>query len=215
MYCSKLSGTNMGNKIQLSGRKFGRLSVIRENGRDSHGAVLWLCACVCGKEKLVRGACLTGGTTKSCGCLIGETAKIQETTHGKSKTPIYIRWRGMKSRCDNPKNSEYKNYGARGISYDASWAIFENFYNDMYETFRDDLYLERTNNDKGYSRENCVWVSYKEQQRNKRNNHLMDYNGQEKTISEWAEETGIKANTILYRLRRGWSTKRTLETLLP
>lgn len=102
----------MPNKLNLSGR-FGRLTIVSEAGRDRHGAVMWLCACDCGGETLVRAAQLRSGVTASCGCGIALYA-AQPKTHGATGTPLYLRWRAMLGRCFLKGRHEYANYGGRG-----------------------------------------------------------------------------------------------------
>lgn len=94
-------------------------------------------------------------------------------THGLSKTKFYTVWAGMKQRCTNPNYAYSKNYGGRGITLCEEWYKFINFYNDMYPTFRDGLLLDRIDNNKGYSKNNCRWVDWKVQNNNKRNNRFV------------------------------------------
>lgn len=133
------------------------------------------------------------------------------TTHGKSKSPLYIRWRAMRARCQNKKSKHYRNYGGRGIFICERWSEFENFAADMGGSFIEEMELERKDNNGNYEPSNCIWVSRETQQRNRRSNHLVSIEGVSKTLVEWQEETGIKANTILTRIRRGWPEKRILE----
>jgi len=89
--------------------------------------------------------------------------------HGMYRTKIYWRWHGMKNRCNNPKQSGYKDYGGRGIRVCIEWNDFINFYNDMFATYQEGLILDRINNDGDYCKENCRWTSYSTSQQNKRN----------------------------------------------
>lgn len=197
----------MPNKIDLSGRKFGDLTAISESGRDRHGAVMWKCSCACGNTSVVRGSILTQGIQRSCGC-----AKKEPRTHGMTGTPLHRRWLAMKGRCMNPRNWEYRNYGGRGISICDRWLhSFENFYEDMHAGFDESLELDRINVNGNYEPSNCRWVSRREQQRNRRNNHVLMVGAVSKTVIEWAEDTGLKANTIITRIRRGWPVERLLE----
>lgn len=198
-------------RIQV-GDTFGRLIVLEESGKNKTGVRIWNCLCSCGNEKLVLQNSLVTGNTKSCGCLKKEQASKTRTTHGMHKTKMYKSWVNMKSRCDNNKDKGYKNYGGRGIGYDSTWESFEVFLEDMGER-PTGLTLDRIDNDKGYSKENCHWVTQKEQSRNRRSNVIISYNGETKCIMEWAEELGINYTTLLGRINRlQWSVEKALTT---
>jgi hypothetical protein len=121
----------------------------------------------------------------------------------------------MKSRCDNPNNIEYKNYGGRGITYYSTWKQFDNFYSYIMHSIgeRPTLQhsLDRINNDKGYEPGNIKWSTDQEQSNNTRKNIFLEYNGQTKTISQWSEITGISRMTMYYRLNYlHWPIERTI-----
>lgn len=117
----------------------------------------FLCECCCGNRVITRLGHLRNGHTKSCGrCLIPE--KQHGTTHGMSNSSEYKIWRGMISRCSNPKTKCYKDYGGRGITVCNEWNSFENFLKDMGNR-PNGLTLHRVNNDRGYSADNCVWAT--------------------------------------------------------
>lgn len=198
-------------KLELAGRRFGKLVVSAEAGRDKHGATMWLCRCECGNEPTVRGAGLAAGTTRSCGCGVVEAAS-KPRTHGATGTPLYLRWRAMLERTGNPKNDEYANYGGRGIAVCARWReSFENFRDDMGPGFATSLELDREDVNGNYEPGNCRWATREVQQRNRRNNHRVTLGDRTQTVQEWGEELGIKPNTIITRLRRGWPAARALE----
>lgn len=199
----------MPRKQDLTGRRFGKLLVVGEAGRDPYGSVTWNCHCDCGGSSVVRGTHLTGGATQSCGCGVIEAATRAKTKHGGSNTPLYSRWRAMNSRC----NSGNPNYGSRGITVCERWLSFEAFSEDMGPSFLEGLELDRIDNDGNYEPGNCRWASRVQQQRNRRNNHRVAINGRTMTLADWEEETGIKANTILTRIRRGWPESRWLTVL--
>lgn len=194
----------MPKKRELAGRIFGRLTVLSENGRDARGAVLWRCVCACGRGTVVRSSSLIQSRTRSCGCGIGIAVRTRLITHGGSKTALYLRWRAMKDRCERPRNAEYRNYGGRGIRVCGRWQTFENFRSDMGATFQEALEIDRRDNEGNYEPSNCLWVSHTTNSRNKRTNHYLTINGVSKTLIEWGEATGLKPNTILTRVRRGW-----------
>jgi hypothetical protein len=200
-------------KINLTGRTFDRLTVIEEAGRNAHGNVLWLCQCSCGKEVQANGSKLKTGKTKSCGC-----GSPWTKTHGQSQTRLYIRYRSMVARTTDPKNRMYADYGGRGITVCPRWLEpdgrgLTNFVADMEPTFREELQLDRIDNDGPYSPENCRWVTASRNSRNKRNNRRLSLWGQTKSLAEWSELLGLTQQAIRSRLdRRGWSVQRALTT---
>lgn len=121
-------------------------------------------------------------------------------THGLSRSKIYARWAGMKTRCTNPAADSYKDYGARGIKVCDRWKTFLNFYEDMKDSYKEGLWLDRIDNDRDYCKENCRWVTAEESNQNKRTIKHYEYNGKALTIVEWARETGLGSETIRTRL---------------
>lgn len=156
-------------KIDLKGQKFGRLVVLEEDTvRTRTGSLKWVCSCTCGTIKSVIASDLKTGNTRSCGCL----KKESYTKHGLSKHPLYVVWVGMRGRCYDPKSPSYYNYGGRGVKVCDYWLEdFMNFYNDMSPTYKDDLQLDRINNDGNYLKENCRWVTVAQNLHNKRGCH--------------------------------------------
>lgn len=153
----------MPKKIEMVGKRFGRLRVISKIRIDKHRDIKWMCKCDCGKNKEIGGKHLRSGHTKSCGCLMVETI----TTHGMSYSSTYRTWKDMIQRCFNKNCICYKNYGGRGIKISDRWLKFKAFYKDM-GTKPKGLTIERIDNDKGYYKENCAWETYITQARNKR-----------------------------------------------
>lgn len=198
----------MGKLIPLNGRRFGRLLVLNRE-ENPGGKVLWNCLCDCGNFTIVSSDSLLRKPegTKSCGCLWYEQV-AKSTKHGfkrrNRKIPSeYIIWCQIKQRCYDTNHISYHNYGGRGIKVCDRWAhSFENFLEDMGEKPSSKHSIDRIDNNADYSPENCRWATKKVQLRNKRNNRLMTFNGQTKTLVEWSEETGIHPQLIRQRIDR-------------
>ena len=166
----------------------------------------WLCSCDCGGSKRVLACALRLQEVKSCGCM------GRRHRHGGKGTRTYLIWKHMRDRCSNPKNRSWKNYGGRGIKVCEMWADFERFVKDMGEA-PPSLTLERSNVDGDYEPQNCVWATRTEQARNKRNNLLIEFRGQTKPLSEWADLSPVSRQLVRTRfLRYGWDFERALLT---
>ena len=203
----------MGNAMNLIGERFGRLVVIERAGTDASGHTAWKCKCDCGNEKIARGSHLKVGYIKSCGCLVIDTLRDNSTKHGLEHTRIYRIWQGMRLRCYNEKSNRFHRYGGRGITICDEWKNnIQSFYDwAMSSGYREDLTIDRIDNDKGYSPENCRWVTIKEQMNHTSKNRHMTINGVKKTIAEWAEESGMNYSTLYTRIiTNGWSLERAL-----
>jgi hypothetical protein len=137
----------------------------------------------------------------------------RNTKHGLHRAPENAIWREMKQRCTNPKSRKYPRYGGRGIRVCPAWDLFEQFYADMGPRPSPAHSIDRTDNDGNYEPGNCRWRTRSEQQRNRRNNHLLTYQGKTQTIAAWAEETGLRPMTLSYRISAGWGTELALTTL--
>lgn len=199
----------MGKLIDLTGKKFGRLTVIErvENGKNGHAR--WNCKCSCGNVKAIKGYHLMSGDTRSCGCYAIERTIIRNATHGKYKTRLYRIWRGMISRCYNKNADNHKNYGGRGIMVCDEWNEFEPFYNWSIDSdYSDDLTLDRINVDGNYEPSNCRWADIKTQANNKTNSNIITYRGKTHTVAEWSNILNINVETLHTRLNRGWDIEK-------
>lgn len=190
------------NKIDLAGKRFGRLTVIGFAGigrsRGGHSHSTWDCKCDCGTIKKLPTGNLTSGNTRSCGCLKADRNAKQFITHGMSKTKLYSVWGSIKDRCYNKRCEGYSNYGGRGIKMCQSWRNnFESFYEWAIKNgYKAGLTIERKDVNRDYCPENCMWISKSEQSKNRRNCHYITYRGQTKTLSEWCRELHIDRESV-------------------
>jgi len=193
----------------LSGQKFGKLTAIKRVGKDSQGTSLWHCLCDCGNTSTVRVSALKNGGTKTCGCSYGEAG----ITHGLSRKPIYSVWQAMIQRCHNSSNPAYKYYGVRGITVCDKWRnSFQAFFDDMGHAEKG-MSIDRIDNDKGYSPDNCKWATLKEQANNKRDNRYITHNGITKTICDWSISLGGHRCLVGKRIDElGWDEIRAVTT---
>lgn len=198
-------------RIDLTGQRFGRLTVIEYVGTVNQKAK-WLCKCDCGNEKIVSTKCLRNGETKSCGCYHKDRASVANLTHGKTNSRLYITWNNIKNRCYRTSRKDYKNYGGRGITVCEEWRnSFQAFYEwAMANGYREDLTIDRINVNGNYEPSNCRWVDLKTQANNTRRNHYITYKGETHTIAEWSDITGISIAALVHRIERGWSVEEML-----
>jgi hypothetical protein len=190
----------------LTGEKFNRLTVVKRVEGKLKKHTYWECVCDCGNTTIVTSQKLKNEKTKSCGCY----ARDINTKHGMWKTRLYGIWRNMKCRCYTPNATAYDCYGGRGIVVCDDWKNdFMSFYNWAYENgYKDDLTLDRIDVDGNYEPSNCRWATMKVQSNNTRSNHIIEYNGEKHTMTEWAEILGMKRKVLEHRIERGWTTER-------
>lgn len=190
-------------------------------GQSKAHLSLWLCKCSCGNEKVLPSSSLRSKKIKSCGCLRRENALKVNTTHGQFYTRFYKTWASMKSRCDNPRSISYKRYGNKGIAYQDSWATFEGFETDMHESYLEhcaiygekDTTIDRIDNKKGYTKDNCRWATNLEQQNNKEINKFITFRGETLTFSNMAKKYGFNKTTLWCRVyKHGWDIEKALTT---
>lgn len=199
----------MGTLIDLTGQRFGRLTVLERSVSNKHKQLRWRCRCECGNFCTPLGMTLRKGDTQSCGCLAKESIASVNYKHGKTRTSIYSIWRSMMQRCYDVNSQAYARYGARGITVCDAWHNFETFYADMGDKPAR-CSLERINNDASYSPKNVCWADSKQQANNRRSNVVLEFQGRRQTMQQWCDETGLKIGTVWARLNRGWSVDRAL-----
>jgi hypothetical protein len=184
--------------IDAIGLKYNLLTIIsivpNTNKKSRESRVL--CLCDCGKTKIIRFNHIKNNKIRSCGCY-GKTSHI---THHMSYSSTYATWHGMKRRCYNNKSNSYSGYGGRGITVCDRWKnSFDNFLKDMGER-PEALTIDRIDNDKGYSKENCRWATIEQQSRNTRRNKFFTIDGETKCLSDWCQIYDMPRDTIHRRV---------------
>lgn len=190
------------------GDQYERLTVVERLPPEMGVPTRYRCVCNCGTETIVRASKLKSGNTRSCGCLARELVVARQTKHGHAKngdtSRTYAAYRGMIHRCVKTTRKVGKNYKDRGITVCERWMSYENFLADMGEC-PEGLTLERKEVNGNYEPSNCIWATMKVQQNNRRNNHRIEFEGKNLTVSQWAELRGWGSHVIFSRLRAGWS----------
>ena len=194
--------------IDLTGKRFGKLTVLKRVIKINSKKTYFLCKCECGKIKTIYRDDIVSGKTISCGCHKKEMARKlgkSTKTHGMTQTRLYHIWRGSRDRCQNKRSKDYKNYGGRGITICAEWEkSFESFYDwAMSHGYRDNLTIDRIDVNGNYCPENCRWADINTQSHNKRNNVNITINGETKCSTEWERILGISRHTVKKRYLKG------------
>lgn len=198
----------MGKFVDLTGQRFGRLVVVAFAETGRRGQSRWRCRCDCGGEKTLDGGNFVHGNTKSCGCI------ARKRNHGgrKAKDRLYNIWCGMKQRANYPKHKDYSRYGGRGITVCDEWLNDFSAFREWALTngYRDDLSIDRIDNDGNYEPSNCRWEDSETQGNNQRKCHRIDYGGERLTVSQWERKLGFKQGKIKARLYLGWTPEEAL-----
>ena len=159
--------------------------------------------CACGVERRMRTDWLRGQRVKSCGCKKAQLCKSASTTHGMSDEPEYLAWFDMRARCSNPKDSQFINYGARGISVCPQWeSSFESFFMDLGSRPSSNHSLERRDNNGNYEPGNCYWATPKEQVRNRRITLFVDHQGERKKFADLSDSYSLPYHILWQRVFR-------------
>jgi len=206
----------MAKKADLAGQRFGRLLVLYDTGERKDKRVVWRCKCDCGNEVDAVSHDLTSGDTRSCGCYQRERVAEAHTTHGMvrhgKRHPVYGVWAAILTRCENPNAKCYKNYGGRGIAVCEEWhdpAVFIDW--ALAHGWKKGLSIDRIDNNGNYEPDNCRWVTSKENNRNRRSNHLISFDGKVQTMAEWADELNISYHALKHRINElDWPAERAL-----
>lgn len=208
--CSGVPARRSG-RSDLSGHRFGRLTVLARAENSRNGDAQWRCQCDCGAQTTATTSNLRSGNTSSCGCFRAEKKRLTATTHGGVGTRVYSVWKSMIQRCTNPNNPRWASYGGRGITVCVAWQTFENFRRDMGDPPAG-ASIDRIDNDRGYEPGNCEWSTGQDQNRNKRSNRQITYQGRTQPLAAWCEDLGLPYFTVHSRLRHGWSVERAFST---
>ena|ERR1700694_778370 len=198
----------MGNFVDLSGRRIGRLVVLRRD-ISCVGAknASFICRCDCGNETSVSAPNLKKYHTRSCGCLSLEERNSQ---FAYTDLPEYTIWAGIWQRCTDQNCPTYERYGGRGISVCERWQHFESFLGDMGLRPSDNHSIERIENSGNYEKLNCCWATASEQSRNRRSNRILEFKGRQMTLIEATEMANLPYHSVKSRLKRGWTIDRAL-----
>lgn len=208
----------------LTDLPFGRLKVLGYAGKHDK-AHYWHCQCECGATVTISRGALTSGNTRSCGCLHREELRRRNLRHGQTDTPLHTVWMSLVSRCTVPTNKSYQRYGGRGIQVCAGFRVYETFFAVMGERPSVKYSLDRKDNNGHYSCGQCEeckanqwplnvrWATAIEQNRNKRNNRVIVFQGVTATLAEHCERLHLNYGTVMSRITAyGWTETRALET---
>lgn len=198
----------MPKAYELTDKVFGRLTVLGRAGTTPRGATVWQVRCSCGNTKKMRGDMLVKGIAVSCGCYAREATRVRNTSHGMSRSPEYKSWVSMWVRCTYTKHPAFSRYGGSGVRVCKRWEKFEHFIADMGPAPFEKCSIERRDNRKGYTPNNCYWLPRSMQSKNRKNVHL--YDGF--TVPDLAAKYGIKVTTLHRRIKAGWPREKWFKT---
>jgi hypothetical protein len=198
----------------LTGKKFGMLSVIMKIPEKRRGRALWQCLCECGRIHHVVGHALTSGNTVSCGCK--KTTFPAALRHGQTGTRLHNIWVAMRKRCSPSCDKRQRPfYYDKGIRVCNSWSSFDVFRAWANANgYEDDLTIDRMDGNGDYEPGNCRWATMVIQNNNSAHNRMITMSGEKKTLKEWAASIGIGASGLFSRIRAGWPLEEAL-TLQP
>lgn len=203
----------MGKAIDITGARSGRLVAVRYVYTDKKkgNCRIWDCKCDCGETCLVPASMISCGRQESCGCAKLEASSrnivAYSTKHGLHKHPLYIKWKGMRRRCFTKTDSAYPRYGGKGITICDEWMEFSVFFDwCLSNGWKPGLTIDRIDNDKGYSPDNCRFATGTEQVRNRKKTVYLEYEGEKKPLTEWCEMFGLNKKTVYNRFHNyGWT----------
>jgi hypothetical protein len=197
-------GLFMGDCLDITGMKFGNLTALRFLHKIGY-IQIWEVQCTCGHVKPMRKISITNNKALRCRkCYLENPHK--PIKHGMSQSSEYRSWQELRYRCLNKKSHAYKDYGGRGITVCSEWInSFENFLRDMGLKPFENASIDRIDNSKGYSKENCRWANQITQCNNTRWNKIISFNGKSQSLATWCRELKLPYHTIKARLKFGWN----------
>lgn len=202
----------MSYRINLTGQKFGRLSVLSYAGQRGRRRTMWKCQCDCGNVVEVEATHLRAGHTKSCGCITKENARKMNYKNGLSNSRLNTSYRNMINRCYRKTGDMFRLYGGRGIKVCDNWLPANNGFVNFCEWaisngYSDCLTLDRIDNNKGYSPGNCRWADKYQQANNRRNNYYLKIGGEIDTVGNWARKLDVSYWNLLHYAKGGTNCK--------
>ena len=202
----------MSIRKDLSGKSFANLKVLKIAQDEKYKKKKWLCQCKCGELIIVESNNLISGHTKSCKKCSIKNKSEKSKIHGMTNTKLYGVWNGMINRCENPNTTAYKDYGKKGISVCEEWHNASIFFEWAIKNgYKEGLQIDRINTQGNYCAENCRWVDRIQNANNKTNNKYIEYNGETKTMAEWARYFGVNYKNLSRNLKKGYSLIQAIE----
>lgn len=198
-------------KVCIIGNSFGKLKVIAEGpphfcpSGKRHTTVI--CQCECGTVQTILKQSLLSGDRSSCGCY----RRPPKGSDGRTFTKAWQTWKGMMSRCFNPRNKRYPHYGGRGIKVCQKWLDFAEFFKDMGER-PPGMTIERRNNNGDYEPHNCRWATRFEQNQNTSRSRIYQLGNTRASLAVLCRKFGVNRDTVDYRLTQGWPLSAALST---
>ena len=189
----------------VAGAKYGDLTVLRREGTDHRGEATWRCACACGSECVSKSYALRRGVTTHCGCMKNKHISDANNKNLGNTPSLRYAWTNMKTRCNNPRYPLYHRYGGRGIRVCDAWQnSFEEFLRWAYRAgWTQGLSLDRIDNDKGYSPENCRFVTAQAQANNRCTSKIVEAFGAKESLANVARRYGVPYEKLQRRIARG------------